>query len=115
MEEELAALRARIVRLEERADHLLELTDRVDWEAGTRQAFEDGFLMPLLFRMGADGFRDEMLRWLERLLQQERDWIADEGKPDRDALRLQYWLDLLRKREPWPDFPPDGWIHPREV
>ena len=115
MDDELEALRARVARLEQRADHVLELADRIDSDVNSARDLVDGFFMPLLLRLGTEGHREKMLRWLDALLQVEKQWIEDEGKQNRDALRLQYWRDLVRKREPWPDFPPDGWSHPREA
>lgn len=109
MEDELAALRARIERLEQRADHVLDLADRIDADASSARDLMDDFVMRLLLWMGGDAYRDRLLRILDRLAEKESAWIEEEGKSKVDQMRLLYWRELLQKREPW-DFPPDGWM-----
>ena len=114
MEEELASLRERIDLLERRWEEVRELADRIDSQVSSGRDLEDHFIMRALLLLGGDAYRDRMLRWLDRLVQQEKAWIEVEGKKEGDLLRLEYWRDNLRKREPWPDFPPDGWMSRKE-
>lgn len=114
MDEELARLRARVDLLEKRWEHVLGLADRIDSQLGSVNALDDTFVMPALLHLGGDVLRERMLRWLEQLVEEQESIVRDEGVGQTELLRLHYWQDLLRKREPWPRFPPDGWMSPRE-
>lgn len=113
MEEELALLRARVDMLERREEYIQGIIDGVAAEVSSINELAETFIMPALLLLGGDAMRDRMLRWLEKLAALQRGYLESEGTGAQELARLEYWHDVLRKREPWPLFPPDGWMSPR--
>lgn len=112
--DEVAALRARVELLEKRWEHVLGLADRIDSQVSAINGLDDGFVIPALLHLGGDALREPMLRWLAKLAEEQKNTVEDDGEGQRELERLEYWRDVLRKREPWPRFHPAGWEVPRE-
>ncbi len=114
MESEIGQLRARIDALEGQYAFVLEKADRIEAQVSAVNALDETFVIPALLLLGGDVLRERMLRWLEYLVEDQRGNVRDEAVGQIELARLEYWHDVLRKREPWPRFPPDGWMSPRE-
>ena len=110
MSDEITRLRERIDVLEKRCDHLLGLVDSIHSNVSNGRTLEDQFIMPALLLRGGDAYRDRMLRWLDALIRTATTDVEEDGGDRRDLLRYRYWREVLRKREPYAGFAPEGWM-----
>lgn len=106
MEEEIAALRARLEALE---TDVGELT----MELAASKALEERVLMPLLLRVAGFGHRE----WIGEALADLRRYLGEmepvRTRP-REWNRVDHWREALGAMPSWLPFPPLGFDEPED-